>query len=58
MTWKLFSRCEICKKWKFYIAKRPVDFDGIHTISQKLMCNRCNKNILTMLITYGATDRN
>lgn len=52
MEFKLFSKCETCRKRRLYIAKRNVTIPvGIIVKSKKLMCGHCYKAILQGLKT-------
>lgn len=49
---KLFSRCEVCKRRRFYIAKRRIAVEiGKIATSRRYMCGRCIWAITSKLAT-------
>lgn len=50
--WIFFGKCELCPRRRFFIRKRKVPLPINRTAkSQKLMCDHCYKNVLTLLET-------
>ena len=53
MESKFFTKCEICKRPKLYIAKRMVTLPIADVKSQKLMCGVCYRTLKAMMKQNG-----